>query len=112
VEAPWSLVRTEHGVSVAGEIDLSTARNFEEQLLAVAMEADIAFVIDLSGVTFMDSAGVQALIDVVDAVPGTDVTMISSRQVFTLLDLVGFTRGAWANVVLVPPPEDGTPAID
>jgi anti-anti-sigma factor len=69
----WSLVRTDAGVSVRGEIDLSTAGDFEEQLHAAAMEAGVTFEIDLSEVTFIDSAGIRAMIHVVDAVPRTDV---------------------------------------
>ena len=102
----WSLVRTDAGVSVRGEIDLSTAGDFEEQLHAAAMEAGITFEIDLSDVTFIDSAGITAMIHVVDAVPGTDVVVRASRQVFMVLDLVGMAEGAWANVVVLPPPED------
>ena len=108
----WSLVRTDAGVSVRGEIDLSTAGDLEEQLHAAAMEAGITFEIDLSDVTFIDSTGITAMIHVVDAVPGTDVVVRASRQVFMVLDLVGMAEGAWTNVVVLPPPEDDAVPTD
>jgi anti-anti-sigma factor len=108
----WSLVRTDAGVSVRGEIDLSTAEDFEEQLHAAAMEAGITFEIDLSDVTFIDSTGITAMIHVVDAVPTTDVVVRASRQAFIVLDLVGMAEGAWANVVVLPPPEDDAVPTD
>jgi anti-anti-sigma factor len=108
----WSLVKTDAGVLVRGEIDLGTAADFEEQLYVAAMEAGATFEIDLSGVTFFDSAGIAALIRVVDLVPQTDVIVRTSRQVFTVLDLVEMTGGAWANVVVIPPPEDGVDLTD
>jgi anti-sigma B factor antagonist len=61
----WGLDRTVEGLSVHGEIDLATAEPFEEQASEAVMDAPGSSVLlDLSGVTFMDSAGLRALIRV------------------------------------------------
>ena len=91
---------------VGGEIDLSTAGDFEEQLHAAAMEAGATFEIDLSDVTFIDSSAITALIRVVDLVPQTDVVLRASRQTIAVLHLVGLDQGEWPNVVVIPPPDD------
>jgi len=48
-------------LSVAGEIDLATAEAFRDQLRRLIAEAHSPALVDLSGVTFMDSSGVDAL---------------------------------------------------
>ena len=62
-----------------------------------------SFLVDLSGVTFMDSAGLRALIQVLELRSGKDIIVQSSPQMFTLLHLVGLTDGALPNVVVRPP---------
>lgn len=47
-------------VAVAGEVDLATAPAIESTLAAVVAPA---VVVDLRGVTFMDSSGLRAVID-------------------------------------------------
>ena len=49
-------------ISPRGEIDLNSAQIFSECLIVVANEAAQPVVVDLSGVTFMDSTGLDALI--------------------------------------------------
>ena len=54
----WGLDRTAEGVFVHGEVDLSSAERFAEDASKAVMEAPATtFLVDLSGVTFMDSAG-------------------------------------------------------
>jgi anti-anti-sigma factor len=62
-----------------------------------------SFLVDLSGVTFMDSAGLRALIQVLELRSGKDIIVQSSPQVFTLLHLVGLSDGVLSNVVVRPP---------
>jgi len=62
-----------------------------------------SFLVDLSGVTFMDSAGLRALIQVLELRSGKDIIVQSSPQVFTLLHLVGLTDGALSNVAVRQP---------
>src|SRR6266566_4539601 len=61
----WGLARTAEGLFAHGEIDGATADPFEERASEAVMEAAGSIVlIDLSGVTFMDSAGMRALVRV------------------------------------------------
>ena len=58
------------------------------------------FLIDLSDVTFMDSAGLRALVRVLEFHDGQRMIVQPSRQVFTLLHLCGLTNGALPNVLV------------
>jgi hypothetical protein len=53
----------------------------------------------------MDSSGVHALTRLADGMTGSDIIIQASRQV-TILDIVGFTKGGWEGVVVLPPPEN------
>jgi anti-sigma B factor antagonist len=100
----WGLDRTAEGISVHGEVDLSSAEPFAEEASKAVMEAPAtSILVDLSGVTFMDSAGLRALIQVLELRSGMEMIVQSSPQVFTLLHLVGLTDGALPNVVVRPP---------
>ena len=93
----WGLEGTSERVVVHGEIDLVTAGGFEEQASEAVMRSEVGnFLIDLSGVTFMDSAGVTALIRVLELRDGQRIIVQPSRQVFTLLHLCGLTNGGAA----------------
>ena len=63
------------------------------------------FLIDLSGVTFMDSSGVVTLMQAVELLGSKRIVIRSSRQVFTLLEIVGFTDGWLSDVEVLPPAE-------
>ena len=107
VDSRCRLERTPQGVLVHGEIDLDTARPLSEELHQAARAAvDGTFLIDLSNVTFMDSSGVVTLMQAVDLLGKKHIVIRSSRQVFTLLEIVGFTDG-WLSQVEVLPPSDG-----
>ena len=100
----WGLDRTATGIFVRGEVDLSSAEPFAEEASRAVMEAPATtFLVDLSGVTFMGSAGLRALIEVLELGRRKDMIVQSSPQVFTLLHLVGLTDGALPNVVVRPP---------
>jgi anti-sigma B factor antagonist len=50
-------------VTMAGEIDLTNAGDMRQALLAAVSDGPAALIIDMSGTTFCDSAGVQAIVD-------------------------------------------------
>jgi anti-sigma B factor antagonist len=87
-------VTTDGGTVAArltGELDL-TARDAVVEALVPLMSTGEAsrLVVDMSGVTFCDSSGLGALLDVRRAAADADVAMVLrsvSRQVARLLDL-------------------------
>ena len=50
------------GLALSGELDLTGAPRIEEQLQSALLEGTGAYVLDLSGLTFMDSTGVNTLL--------------------------------------------------
>ena len=59
-------VRRESGATVvglAGELDLYNANDVREALLAVCAEEPVRLVVDLAGVTFIDSTALGVLIE-------------------------------------------------
>jgi anti-anti-sigma factor len=103
----WGLIWTAEGLVAHGEIDLHTATAFEAQASeAVSLSTAGTFLIDLSGVTFMDSAGLRALIRVLEFHDGQRIIVQPSPQVFTLLHLSGLTNGDLPNVWVREPQPD------
>jgi anti-sigma B factor antagonist len=51
-----------HAIAVIGELDLETAPQLSEQVELAVWSTVGAFVLDLSGVTFLDSSGLHALL--------------------------------------------------
>jgi anti-anti-sigma factor len=99
--------RTPNGIAVHGEIDLDTAGPFTDEILDASTQASgDEFLIDLSDVTFLASAGVAALIGAIQVLDGKHVLIQASKQVFAVLDLVGLTDGSVPTVEVRPPPED------
>ena len=76
---------------VTGEVDMATAgRMFD----AALEEGAAAAFIDLTGVTFFDSAAIHALIRLADRFPrGFEV--VPSRPVRRVLDIAGLGDQAW-----------------
>ena len=100
----WGLDGTAEGVVVHGEIDLDTASEFEAQASEALMRSEVGnLLIDLLGVTFIDSAALQALIRVLELRDGQRMIVQPSRQVFTLLRLCGLTNGALPNTLVREP---------
>ncbi len=58
--------RRDNGVAVvvaAGEVDLASAEALEQEATAALVQAETTeVVVDLSGVTFLDSSGISALV--------------------------------------------------
>src|SRR5438445_4980167 len=99
----WGLARTAEGLFAHGEIDGATADPFEERASEAVKAAGSSVLIDLSGVTFMDSAGMRALIRVLGLRSGKSFIVQPSRQVFMLLQLVALTDGVLPNVEIRQP---------
>jgi anti-anti-sigma factor len=100
----WDLDRTAEGVVVHGEIDLGVADTFEVKASAAVMGAAVGnLLVDLSDVTFIDTAGLRALIRVLELREGERMIVQPSRQVFMLLRLCGLTNGALPNVLVREP---------
>ena len=100
----WGLDTTAEGVRVYGELDMDSAESFREQLSAALCEPwGKSFLIDLSGVTFMDSSGLRALRKALDLGGGKDLIVQPSRQVFKLLDLSGLAGHSLPNIEVRPP---------
>lgn len=55
-------------VDVAGEIDLSTSTHFQHDLLKVLDKSPKRVVVNLSGVSYMDSSGVASLVKLLSRV--------------------------------------------
>ena len=97
----WGLIWTAEGLVAHGELDLDAATAFEAQASEAVMLSTVGtFLIDLSDVTFMDSAGLRALVRVLEFHDGQRMIVQPSRQVFTLLHLCGLTNGALPNVLV------------
>ncbi len=67
-------VSHDHGVAVlavSGEIDLATIPAFEAAIADALTQRPTALIVDLSGVEFLASAGLQALVATRETVTGT-----------------------------------------
>lgn len=86
-DPPFRYRRDEDGrIVVTGDIDMASAAAFRPVLLASTDPIEL----DLSGVTFMDSAGVTVLLQARTVRP-VRITA-TSAQVARLLDLLGLTE--------------------
>lgn len=56
------ITATDDGYRLEGELDMATAGSLTELLLAASGD-DTPLVLDLSGVSFMDSSGLRALLE-------------------------------------------------
>jgi anti-anti-sigma factor len=57
-----TIERVHGGLAVAGELDAASAPELEITLKEALIDSQGAFLLDLRGVTFMDSAGVNELL--------------------------------------------------
>jgi anti-anti-sigma factor len=81
-------------VTVAGDLDLTTAPGLAERLLEVAQACPERLVLDLSGLVFLDVAGVRILDGVHKALQARCPVIVrnphpSARRVFWRTGLVG-----------------------
>ena len=76
-------------VTVPAEIDTINAGEVRQALLAASHDATV-LIIDMSGTTFCDSAGVQAIIDTYNQAAATRTQLrLVATEVLRILTLVG-----------------------
>ena len=90
LDTPFSITASVHGstaeVTVVGEIDSVTVGTFSTVLLTLVDDGVDHFLIDASGITFVDSTAIHALQTLLDAGDGTRVTL--SGATHRLVDLL------------------------
>jgi anti-anti-sigma factor len=77
---------------IEGEIDMAVGPQFGEELAALIEEAHSPAFVDLSGVTFMDTTGVHALLDATHAglAAGHPLVLVAaSRSSRRILEVAG-----------------------
>ena len=82
-------------VVLTGEVDISTAPSFKDDLIALVDEGVMHVVVDLVGVTFIDSTALGVLIGGVRRVHGAGGAMtivVTSRPVERVLSITGLDR--------------------
>jgi anti-sigma B factor antagonist len=92
-EALTIRVRREQGyavVAVAGEVDIATVTRLRERLFELAASGR-TLVVDLDQVSFIDSAGLAALVGAARraAAHGASLQVVCTRQLFRLTGLDG-----------------------
>ena len=82
------ITATDDGYRLEGELDMATAAGLTELLLA-ASGGDTPLVLDFSGVSFMDSSGLRALLEGAGPPNGSVPVVIKdpSPQVRRVLDI-------------------------
>jgi anti-anti-sigma factor len=81
-----------HYVAPSGELDIATVELLERALLEVERADSARIVLDLSGLSFIDSTGLRLLLDVNERCGGTADRLrviAGSPAVERLLDIVG-----------------------
>jgi anti-sigma B factor antagonist len=76
-------------------MDLTNADAAREALLAALNQGALALVVDMTGTTFCDSAGITALVRAARRAAATDATMrlvVTTPPVLRVLTLVGIDR--------------------
>ena len=110
VHARWS---TEDAVvSVSGEVDLSTAPALDSYLQFVLDQGEHHVVIDLTGVEFIDSSGLEGLVPAAERAQaaGGCVTLRGGRRVVDLiLELTGLDLVLGVDRMTWPPATDDRP---
>jgi anti-anti-sigma factor len=82
-------------VTAAGEIDLTNAEGFRDTLLSALNSGALGLVVDLTATTFLDSAGVTALVRASRRASATEATLrlaVTAAPVLRVLNLVGIDR--------------------
>jgi anti-anti-sigma factor len=82
-------------VAASGEIDITVAEGFRDALLSALSAGAAALIVDLTSVTFLDSAGVTALVRAARQAAVTDTALrlaVAAPPVLRILDIVGIDR--------------------
>ena len=101
-----ALYEAETRIIVRGEVDIASADTLRHALFrAEEADGDDPIVLDLTGVTFMDSSGLRALVEHVRIASGDGdrLRICPSAEVAELLQVAGLTE-PWARISL-----DGLP---
>ena len=93
LETRLELERTEEGLAVGGELDLSTSPQLT-QALDEAASAGEDIVLDVTGLTFIDSTGLRVLLGTTERLPDTRRLILRGTQpqvvrVFEIAGLLG-----------------------
>ena len=81
-------------LAILGEIDVSTAPELRDRLLTVAQSGRTIVVVDLSGVTFLDSTALGVLVSGLKrfrAAEGDLRLVVAGRNVAKVLEITGLT---------------------
>lgn len=82
-------------VELTGEVDLYTAPRFKEDVVALIDEGVTELIVDLSGVTFIDSTALGVLISGVKRLHDSDgrlLVVAGSKPVVRILSITGLDR--------------------
>jgi anti-sigma B factor antagonist len=82
-------------VTAAAEIDLTNAEGFRDALLSALNAGAVGLVVDLTATTFLDSAGVTALVRASRRATASEATVrlaVTAPAVLRVLNLVGIDR--------------------
>jgi len=80
---------------VAGEIDVSSADRLRERIALLLSEGRTDLVVDLTGVTFMDSTGLGLLVGTLKRVRGAGgrlVLVVDSERLLKVFRITGLTQ--------------------
>jgi anti-anti-sigma factor len=95
LDDPAGAGRTRALVTVAGEVDLESAPELGDHALAALKDVSVHLVLDLGGVTFMDSTGLKVLLATAhraDLAGGSVVLLAPNRTVHRILTLTGLDK--------------------
>ena len=82
-------------VTATGEIDLTNAEGLRDALLSALNEGALGLVVDMTATTFIDSAGVTALVRASRRAAATEATVrlaVIAPAVLRVLNLVGIDQ--------------------
>jgi len=99
-------------VTVGGEVDLETASQLGDHALEALRDVSPHLVLDLAGVTFMDSTGLKVLLSIqrrTDLAAGSFAVVGATRAVRRILELTGLdqTFRLYDSLADVPPITSG-----
>jgi anti-sigma B factor antagonist len=82
-------------VTAAGEVDLTNAESLRDALLSALNAGALGLVVDMTATTFLDSAGVTALVRASRRSAATEATLrlaVTAAPVLRVLNLVGIDQ--------------------
>lgn len=103
-------------LALRGEIDMATGKYFSVQLDEALATSDQVLVVDMTGIDFLGSAGLAALITFQDKAEsqGVEVRVVCGPTTRRVIELTGLTErfrlaGTAAAALAMPSLSDGTP---